>query len=55
MRVIAEDAVWCDFFHTELTIDLRRDEICGLKREDFDEVNGTLKICRPFIGNPVAA
>ena len=46
MQVIAEDEIWCDFFYTELTTGLRRGEICGLKWEDFDEVSGTLKICR---------
>ena len=46
MKVIAEDEIWCDFFYTELTSGLRRGEICGLKWEDFDEVSGTLKVCR---------
>jgi len=46
MKVIAEDEIWHDFFYAELTTGLRRGEICGLKREDFDEVNGTLKVCR---------
>ncbi len=46
MKVIAEDEIWCDFFYTGLTTGLRRGEICGLKWEDFDEVSGTLKICR---------
>ena len=46
MKVIAEDEIWCDFFYAELTTGLRRGEICGLKWEDFDEVNGTLKVCR---------
>ena len=46
MQIIAEDEIWCDFFYTELTTGLRRGEICGLKWEDFDEVSGTLKICR---------
>ena len=46
MKVIAEDEVWCDFFYAELTTGLRRGEICGLKWEDFDEVTGTLKVCR---------
>ena len=46
MKVIAEDEIWCDFFYTELTTGLRRGEICGLKWEDFDEVAGTLKVCR---------
>ena len=46
MKVIAEDKIWCDFFYTELTTGLRRGEICGLKWEDFDEINGTLKVYR---------
>lgn len=46
MKVITGDEVWCDFFYTELTTGLRRGEICGLKWEDFDEVSGTLKVCR---------
>ncbi len=46
MKVIAEDEIWHDFFYTELTTGLCRGEICGLKWEDFDEVNGTLKVCR---------
>ncbi len=46
MKVIVEDEIWHDFFYTELTTGLRRGEICGLKWEDFDEVSGTLKICR---------
>ena len=29
-----------------MTTGLRRGEICGLKWEDFDETNGTLKVCR---------
>ena len=46
MKVIAEDEIRCDFFYAELTTGLRRGEICGLKWEDFDEVTGTLKVCR---------
>ncbi len=46
MKVIAEGEIWHDFFYTELTTGLRRGEICGLKWEDFDEVNGTLKVRR---------
>ncbi len=46
MKVIAEDEIWYDFFYTELTTGLRRGELCGLKWEDFDEVVGTLKVCR---------
>ena len=46
MKAIAEDEIWHDFFYTELTTGLRRGEICGLKWEDFDEVNGTLNVRR---------
>ena len=46
MNAIQRDDVWRDFFYTELTIGLRCGELCGLKWEDFDEVNGTLKIQR---------
>lgn len=46
MEVIREDIVWYDFFYTELTTGLRRGEICGLRWEDFDEADGTLKIRR---------
>ena len=46
MKVIADDDIWYDFFYTELTTGLRRGEICGLKWEDFDEINDALKVCR---------
>ncbi len=46
MEAIREDTIWYDFFYTELTTGLRRGEICGLKWEDFDETNSTLKIRR---------
>ena len=46
MKVTAEDEIWRNFFYTELTTGLRRGEICGLKWEDFDEVAGTLEVCR---------
>ena len=46
MDAIKEDEVWFDFFYTEIMTGLRRGEICGLRWEDFDEVNGTLKVCR---------
>ena len=46
MEVIQEDALWHDLFYTEFTTGLRRGELCGLRWEDFDAVNGTLKICR---------
>ncbi len=46
IKIIAEDEIWHDFFYTELTTGLRRGEICGLRWEDFDEVNGTLNVRR---------
>ena len=46
MTAIRKDTLWHDFFDTELTIGLRRGELCGLKWEDFDSKAGTLKICR---------
>ena len=35
-----------DLYYGNITPCERRGEICGLKWEDFDEVNSTLKICR---------
>ena len=46
MEAIQKDDIWHDFFYTELTTGLRRGEICGLKWEDFDEADGTLKVRR---------
>ena len=46
MEAVRQDAVWYDFFYTELTTGLRRGEICGLMWQDFDEKAGTLKILR---------
>ena len=46
MDAIRQDAVWYDFFYTELTTGLRRGEICGLQWQDFDRENSTLKISR---------
>ena len=46
MDVIQRDAIWYDFFYTELTTGLRRGEICGLMWSDFDERNGILKVNR---------
>lgn len=46
LEVIKEDAVWHDFFYTEIMTGLRRGEICGLRWEDFDEIAGTLRVCR---------
>ena len=46
METVRQDAVWYDFFYTELTTGLRRGEICGLQWTDFNEADGTLKIRR---------
>ena len=46
MDVIQKDAIWYDFFYTELTTGLRRGEICGLMWSDFDERNSILKVNR---------
>mgnify|MGYP003256315318 CR=1 FL=1 len=46
LEAIQKETVWHDFFYTELTTGLRRGEICGLKWEDFDETDGTLKVRR---------
>jgi integrase len=46
MDTIQQDAVWHDFFYTELTTGLRRGEICGLQWQDFDEASGTLSVRR---------
>ena len=46
LDVVRQDAVWSDFFYTELTTGMRRGEICGLKWQDFDEKTGRLQIRR---------
>ena len=46
MEEIKNDAVWHDFFYTELTTGLRLGELCGLMWADFDEEHETLKIQR---------
>ena len=46
MDVIRQDAIWYDFFYTELTTGLRRGEICSLMWSDFDVRRGVLKINR---------
>lgn len=43
---IRRDEFWRDFFYTELTVGLRRGELCGLRWEDFDEEERILKIQR---------
>lgn len=46
MEAIKKDAVWHDFFYTELTTGLRRGEICGLMWQDFDPRKETLEVRR---------
>ena len=46
MEAIKHDAVWHDFFYTELTTGLRRGELCGLMWADFDEAARTLAVRR---------
>lgn len=46
MDAIRRDEFWRDFFYTELTVGLRRGELCGLRWDDFDEEEGVLKIQR---------
>ncbi len=53
------DALWHDFFTTELMTGLRRGEICALRWEDYSE-DGCLHVCRsvrcksgrPILGEP---
>ena len=46
LAAVERNEIWRDFFYTELTTGLRRGEICGLRWEDFDEAEGTLKVNR---------
>ena len=46
MEAIKEDELWYDFFYTEITIGLRRGELCGLKWCDFNEITGQLNVVR---------
>ena len=45
-EAIKGDAVWYDFFYTEITTGLRVGELCGLMWTDFDEDSGLLSINR---------
>lgn len=49
MTELENDAVWHDFFYTELTTGLRRGEICGLQWQDLDFSTGKLRIRRAVI------
>ena len=55
MAAIEQDEVWRDFFYTELTTGLRRGEICGLRWEDFDDAEGTLKTIRSVSSHKAGA
>ena len=46
LQAVQKDALWRDFFYTELMTGLRRGEICALLWRDFDEKTGTLGISR---------
>ena len=46
MEAIKKDALWYDFFYTEITTGLRRGELCGLKWCDFNETTGQLNVLR---------
>lgn len=46
MKRLENDELWYDFFYTELITGLRQGEICGLRWEDFDRNNRTLRVAR---------
>jgi len=46
MKLIERDEEWYDFFYTEIITGMRQGEICGLRWEDFDEANHTLRVAR---------
>ena len=46
LEAIKKEEHWYDFFYTELTTGLRRGEICALRWEDFNEQEGTIRVCR---------
>lgn len=46
MKLIENDASWYDFFYTEMLTGMRAGEICGVRWEDFDEENRTLRVVR---------
>ena len=46
MEAVRQDAVWYDFFYTELTTGLRRGELLGLKWSDIDLEKGDLRVQR---------
>ena len=52
LSAIEADPVWHDFFYTACMTGLRRGELCGLRWEDFDEVNGRLQVRHTVIIMP---
>ena len=46
MKLIENDASWYDFFYTEMLTGMRAGEICGVRWEDFDESDRTLRVVR---------
>ena len=46
MKLIENDASWYDFFYTEMLTGMRAGEICGVRWEDFDEDDRTLRVVR---------
>ena len=46
MKLIENDEAWYDFFYTEILTGMRAGEICGVRWEDFDEDDRTLRVVR---------
>ena len=46
MKLIENDESWYDFFYTEMLTGMRAGEICGVRWEDFDESDRTLRVVR---------
>ena len=46
IKLIENDEAWYDFFYTEMLTGMRAGEICGVRWEDFDEKNRTLRVAR---------
>ena len=46
MKLIENDEAWYDFFYTEILTGMRAGEICGVRWEDFDESDRTLRVVR---------
>lgn len=46
MKLLEHDEVWYNFFYTAIITGMRQGKICGLRWEDFDEKDGTLRVAR---------